>query len=106
MELGIQKGYNGEFIHVRVKRRSADMDGKTFGVTNENRFKDYQRYEVQYVDGMTEKMYTKIIDENVLLKVYKEGKMKIILFSNLKLLAKSQFEKCLEIMLKLPLSHS
>ena len=81
MELGIQKGYNGEFIHVRVKRRSADMDGKTFGVTNENRFKDYQRYEVQYVDGMTEKMYTKIIDENVLLKVYKEGKMKIILYA-------------------------
>ena len=79
MEIGIQQGYNGEFINVRVERRVADMDGKPFGVTNENIFKYYQRYEVQHVDGMTEKMPTKIIDENVLSQVYKEGKMKIIL---------------------------
>ena len=38
-----------------------------------------RKYQVEYMDGMTETLYGNIIAANILVKVYQEGKMQIIL---------------------------
>ena len=72
MELGIRRDDEG--LHcARVKRRAVDQDGWPIGIPSNNPLFDSRKYEVEYLDGMTEVLTANIIAENLLAQVDDQG---------------------------------
>ena len=73
MELGLPRGDDAGMLHATVKKRAVDVDGKPVGVAHSNPLLDTRKYEVEYIDGMTEILSANIIAENLLAQVDEEG---------------------------------
>ena len=80
MELWILWVKNCELIHARVNRCVVDVYGKTIGITNEKIFNHLLRYEVDYLDGMTDILSANIIYEKLSDQVDEEGKIHMMIY--------------------------
>ena len=72
MELGIRRDDEG-LHHDGVNRRAVDQDGQPIGIPSNNPLVDSRRYEVEYLDVITEFLTANIIAENLLAQVDDQG---------------------------------
>ena len=61
VELGLPRGEDGSLMHAIVKRRKLDDDGNPIGTEITNPLVDMRAYEIEFIDGTTEKLTSKII---------------------------------------------
>ena len=79
MEVGLPRGDDDRLVHAKVKSRAVDVDGNPMGIGNNNPLLDTRVYEVEFVDGTTEKLTANIIAENLLAQVDEEGHRQLLL---------------------------
>ena len=61
MELGLPRGEDDSLMHGIVKMRKPDDDGNPIGTESTNPLVDMRAYEIEFIDGTTEKLTSKII---------------------------------------------
>ena len=79
MEVGLPRGDDDQLIAAKVKGRALDEDGEMIGQSNNNPLLDTRLYEVEYIDGTTERLTANIIAENVLAQVDEDGHRQMLL---------------------------
>ena len=80
MELGLPREYDDRLMHLIVKRRKMDDEGKAVGNMNNNPLLDTWAYEVEFADGTTEVITANIIADNILAQFDEEGHRQMIIY--------------------------
>ena len=79
MELGLPRGEDDSLMHEIVKRRKLDDVGNPIGTESTNPLVDTRDYEIEFIDGTTEKPTYNIIVEKLSEQVDEEGHSQILL---------------------------
>ena len=79
MELGLPRGQDNELHFAKVKRQVVDEEGNPLGTPHKNPILDARKYEVEYLDGMTEVLAANAIAENMLAQVDDHGHRQLLI---------------------------
>jgi hypothetical protein len=79
MELALPRGEDNRMEFARVRKRLKDDDGNPIGTANANPILDTRVYEVEWLDGRTERLQANVIAENLFAQIDEEGNRHVLL---------------------------
>ena len=79
MEFKRPRGLDGGLFHAKVNWREMDHDGDPIREETNNPITNTSLYKVEYIDGTIETLSAKIITENILSQIEKEGHRQLLM---------------------------